>query len=255
MKGSGNKKTHGPRKNLCGPYALLLAVLNRIFRKQVIPCNIIQPFPALVMPEHPRPFHEFVRTQQEIDPHDGKLEHKGRNKAKGNGITPHIDGIAEKAEPAVPSRPENAGYQGGVDGGAHDIIGIDEQHIFQIMHGCFGKRSIFQHKGSDGKNQKAAQRAAYDSKLHEFFGVLFGILQPVFPDYLSQKNPARAGYAEAEDGTEVTDHDDKGVGGHRIGAKMADDDGISGKRHAPDNIIAQGRQGKPDKILEQQFVP
>lgn len=53
------------------------------FFKQIIPCYIIQPFLTPVMLEYPRPFHKFIRTQQEINPHNRKLKYKGGDKAKG----------------------------------------------------------------------------------------------------------------------------------------------------------------------------
>ena len=48
---------------------------------------------------------------------------------------PHVDGVAQETETAVPSRSENSGNQRGVYRSAHDIVCIDQKHILQIMHG------------------------------------------------------------------------------------------------------------------------
>ncbi len=230
-------------------------LLQGLFLKQVVPGDVVEPFFTAVMLQDPWPFDEFIRTQQEVNPHDGKLEHKGCNKAQRDGVAPHINGIADKTEPAVAARPENAGDESGVDGGAHDIVGVDEKHVFQIMHGCFRKRGVSEHEGRYSQNQKASQRAAENGELHQFFRILLCGLQTVFTDYLSQQNAACAGDSEAEDGAEVTHYNYKGIGRHRIGAKVADDDGIGGKSDAPAHIISQCRQGKLYKVLEQKFVP
>ena len=202
------------------------------------------------MLEYPRPFHKFIRTKQEINPHDRKLKYKGGDKTKGNSITPHVDSIADESEPAVPSGAENTGYQGGVDGSAHDVIGVDEQHVLQIMHGCFGKRGVFQYKGRSRQDQKTSQGAAYYGQLHQLLSIFPGIFQTVLPNDLAEQDTAGAGNSEAEDGSEVTHYDNEGIGGYRIGTQMADDDGIGGKSHSPYDVVSKGRKGKLDKILE-----
>ena len=83
------------------------------------------------MSDHPRPFHKLIRAQQEIDPHRRQFQHRRGQKAKRYRITPHVDRVADKAEAAVPARPENAGNQRGIDRLAHHVIGIDQQHSFQ----------------------------------------------------------------------------------------------------------------------------
>ena len=80
---------------------------------------------------------------QKIHPHHGQFQDKSRKKTKRYGITPHIDGVADKAEPTVSARPENTRNQRRIDGCSHDVIGIDEQHIFQIVHGLFRQSRVF----------------------------------------------------------------------------------------------------------------
>ena len=53
-------------------------------------------FTAVMLPRDPCPFDEFIRTQQEVNPHDGKFEHKGAaiKLQRDGGVAPHINGIA-----------------------------------------------------------------------------------------------------------------------------------------------------------------
>jgi len=55
-------------------------------------------------------------------------------------------------------------------------------------------------------------------------------------------------HSKTKYGSEIADHNDKGIGGHRIRPHMSHDNRIHGKRNTPGNIISQGRQGQSDKI-------
>ena len=108
-------------------------LLQGLFLKQVVPGDVVEPFFTAVMLQDPWPFDEFIRTQQEVNPHDGKLEHKGCNKAQRDGVAPHINGIADKTEPAVAARPENAGDESGVDAVSYTHLDVYKR---QRLHYC-----------------------------------------------------------------------------------------------------------------------
>ena len=78
-------------------------------RKQIVPRNIVQPFTAFIMFEHPGPFYELIGAQQEIDPHHRQAQGESSDEAKGYRIAPHVDGITDKAEPAIPTCTEDTG--------------------------------------------------------------------------------------------------------------------------------------------------
>lgn len=106
-----------------------------VFLKQVITGNVFEPLFALVTFEDPGPFHELIGAEQEIDHHYREFKHKCGDEAQWNGVAPHINCIADHTETAVTARAEDTGDQGRVDSSSHNIIGIDQQHIFQIVHG------------------------------------------------------------------------------------------------------------------------
>ena len=112
---------------------LLYAAL--ILPEQVVPCDIVEPLSAAVMPEYPWPFYKFIGTQQKINPHHRELDHKRRQESERNPIAPHDDRITDKSEPAVAPCPKGPRDQRGIDRHSHDVICIDPQHAFQIMHG------------------------------------------------------------------------------------------------------------------------
>ena len=89
------------------------------------------------MSDDPGPFHELVSAQQKINPEDGKLENEGGEKTERHRIAPHINHVANQTETAVAAGTEYARNQRGVDGGSHDVVGVDEQHIFQVVHSRF----------------------------------------------------------------------------------------------------------------------
>ena len=49
--------------------------------KKVIACYIVQPFAAPVMLQDPGPFDEFIRAEQEIDPHYWEFQDKSGKEA------------------------------------------------------------------------------------------------------------------------------------------------------------------------------
>lgn len=134
---------------------------------------VFQPLSAAVMFDDPRPFHKLIGAQQKVDPENGQLEDKGGKKAERYGIDPHIDHIADQTETAVSAGAEHTRDQRRIDGGAHDVVGVDQKHIFQVAHSGFGKFRKMQHKRSCGQYQ----------------------------------NAACAGGTKAEYGTEISDHD------------------------------------------------
>ena len=92
--------------------------------------NIVQPLPAAVAPDDPGPLGELVGTQKEIHPHHRKTQHEGGQKAQRHRVHPHVDHIADQAEAGIPACPEHAGDQGGFDGFSHNVIGVDQMHLF-----------------------------------------------------------------------------------------------------------------------------
>ena len=77
----------------------------------------------------------IIRAEQEIDDHRRQLQCKGCDKSERYRITPHIDRIADQSELRISAGTEYSGDQRRIHGSAHNIISINEQHIFQIMHG------------------------------------------------------------------------------------------------------------------------
>ena len=100
----------------------------------MIPRNVFCPQSALIPFQNPRPFYKLVCTQQEINQKNRKFEDKRCNKSKRHRVAPHINRIADQSELCVTSGTEYSGNQRRIDGRPHNIIGIDQQHIFQIMH-------------------------------------------------------------------------------------------------------------------------
>ena len=88
------------------------------------------------MLQYPRPFHELVRAQQEVNPKHRKFQHKRGKKAKRHRINPHINRVTDQTKFRVTACTEDSGNQRSIYGRSHDVIGIDQQHIFEIMHCC-----------------------------------------------------------------------------------------------------------------------
>ena len=115
-------------------YRFPLFMFNHILTlKQPISRNILNPFSAAVVMDDHGPFDKFIRAEQEIDYEHGQLPYKSSDKAKRNCIDPHGDGVADKAEAAVAACTKDTGNQSCVDSSTHDVIGVDQQHIFHIM--------------------------------------------------------------------------------------------------------------------------
>ena len=93
--------------------------------EKILSRDILRPGAAAVVADDPGPFYEFIRAKQEIHPQHRQLQHKGNKKAEGHRITPHVDGIADQAETGIAACTEHTGNQRGIDGCAHDVIGID----------------------------------------------------------------------------------------------------------------------------------
>ena len=140
-------------------YILTLYGFALRIRKQAVPGDVVQPPAASVMADDPGPFDKFIGAEEKIHPHDRKPQEKGGQKSQRHCVSPHVDGIAEEAEAAVPSGPEDAGDQHGIDGDSHDIIGIDQEHVFQVMHGLRSQVCISQDKGRGCQDDQTAQKS------------------------------------------------------------------------------------------------
>lgn len=203
------------------------------FRKKVIPGEILQPFAAPVSFDDPGPLHEFIGAQQEIDGQHRQFEYESGDKAERNRIAPHIDGITDQPETCVSSGTEDACDQGRIDGGAHDIVAVDQQHIFQIVHCRVRQGSEAEYKRRDGEDDHAAYGSGDHGQLYQFGGVYSRAFHVVFPHHVAQQNTACAGCAEAEYGTEIADYDHQGIGGYRIRTEMPENDRVHREGNAP----------------------
>lgn len=206
------------------------------------------------MSDDPWPFHELVGAQQKIYPENGEFTYESREKSKWHRIAPHVDHVADQTETAVTTCAEYPCDQRRVDGGAHDVVGVDKQHIFQVMHGCLRKLREMQHKRSGEQYKHAADCAGDDGQFHQLGGIFFCALHVPFAHHVSEQYAARAGGAETEYGTEIPDNDHERVCGNRIGSHMPENHRVHGESDAPCDVVAQGRQGESDKILKQQFI-
>ena len=103
-------------------------------------------------------------------------------------------------------------------------------------------------------NDQPADGSGDNRQLHQLFRPCPGLLQLVLPDDIPQKDAARAGHAETEDGAEVAHHHHEGVGRHRVRAQMPENHGIHGEGHAPADVVPQRGKGQTDEVGEQQLV-
>ena len=109
--------------------------------KYILTGNIFSPFPTKIPFDHPWPLHEFIRTEQKIHPHNRQLQYKSSEESKGYCIYPHINSITDQTKLCITTCPEHTGDQGCIYGRPHNIVAVDQKHIFQIMHGsgCQGR--------------------------------------------------------------------------------------------------------------------
>ena len=202
------------------------------------------------MLDNPGPFHKLIGAEQEINNHGRKLQHESREESQRHGVNPHIDGIADKTEPAVAARPKNSGNQRRIHSSAHDVVHIDEKHDFQITHSRLVEGGKMDHKGRYDEDDHTADDSGEHRQLQRLSGIFLGLLDLVGADSLTDVDAACAGDGKAEYRTEVTHNHNQGVGSHHVASHMAHDDGIHRKSHAPDHVISQGRQREPHKILQ-----
>lgn len=84
-----------------------------------------------VMMEYPWPFHKLICTEQEVNPQYRKLQDKGRKNPRNTAY--HINGIADQSNFVSPPARNTPAIRA-VFCRTHNIIGIDKQHVLQIMH-------------------------------------------------------------------------------------------------------------------------
>ena len=125
-----------------------------------IPGNILQPFVALVMPVNKGHFHKFIQADEEIDPHRGKLQQEGTDKAQGNSEQPHINKVTEESPPGIPAGAEDTADHGGIHGLSQYIVHIDIEHGAQISLRRWGQVSHVHKQGAQKENNDSPRDSA-----------------------------------------------------------------------------------------------
>ena len=126
--------------------------------------------------------------------------------------------------------------------GSHNIVGVNEKHVFQIMHSGVIQGSKFHHKRSDGKDDQPSKCTGDHSQLQHSGSVSSGFFQVSFSHDLPKKNGSRTCNGKTEYRANVPHHSNQGISGNRVSAKVSQDYRIHGKSNAPGQVVSKCRK-------------
>lgn len=99
----------------------------------VLPRNIIEPLPTLIVAVCYRQFPAFIQTKDKINHFRRQVQYKCADKAKRNGDAPHDNRIANQSKVGIAAGAENACDGQSIHGLPNHIVGTDKQHEIQII--------------------------------------------------------------------------------------------------------------------------
>ena len=119
--------------------------------------DVSQPAFLAIVNDIRRHFYGFIQAEDEINPHGGKLQHKGGQQPGRHHDNPHADNIQKEAEFRIASGPEDTTHPAGVHRWPPDIDNADDYHDPQITLGLGGQRG--HGGGNDGIGDQNHQTA------------------------------------------------------------------------------------------------
>ena len=209
----------------------------------VLLCERMQPSVLFVVLVHGRELDDFVNVDEDIDRLDGEMEHECADEANRHGYEPHGNGIAAQTEFGIAAGREDAGDGGHIHGFADNVVGTDDKHRAQVITGGIGECAEQLDKGNDGENDQAGEDTADEGDMAELFAVSFCGIEMTLSQLRADQDTAGTGDTGTDTDHEVFDDIGNGVGSGGITAHMAENDAVHGKAQAPDELIAEHREG------------